>query len=485
MWGISYPGFYVARRHDRRAPGAEGRVAAGAGHRLLHGRRLVPQRRVHAGRTTSASTRASPRAARAAPPQAAARRSTTARRTATTSTCRWARSAERERAATAWRENPYWNDQPRRTRPTTTFWKARAHLAALQGHHAGGADRRRLVRRRGSRRAAAHATRRIEQTRARHDQPPRDGPVDARRLVARRRRHGRQRSTSAPRPSAFYREHIEFPFFTQHLKGRAGEPVPEATMFETGTNEWRTLDDVAAARPRTPQTLYLRRRRHARADRAGATAEALRRVRQRSEQAGAVRGPRRRSACTRDYMTEDQRFAAHAARRARLPDAAARRRPDHRRARSTSTLHVSTTGTDADFVVKLIDVYPERLPDARWSPQPEPANRVRMGGYQQLVRGEPFRGKFRNSFEKPEPFVPGQPATHRTSTLPDVAPHVPPRPPAHGAGAELVVPADRSQPADVHGHPEERGPRTSESPPSGSTAVKARASAITLPVERR
>jgi len=67
------------------------------------------------------------------------------------------------------------------------------------------------------------------------------------------------------------------------------------------------------------------------------------------------------------------------------------------------TLQVSTTGTDSDFVVKLIDVYPNDFPD----PNPNP-KRVRMGGYQQLVRGEPFRGKFRRSFEKPEPFTPGQ-----------------------------------------------------------------------------
>jgi hypothetical protein len=55
--------------------------------------------------------------------------------------------------------------------------------------------------------------------------------------------------------------------------------------------------------------------------------------------------------------------------------------------------------------VKLIDVYPADFPD----PDPNPRG-VRMGGYEQLVRGEPFRGKFRNSFEKPEPFQPGKPA---------------------------------------------------------------------------
>jgi putative CocE/NonD family hydrolase len=66
-------------------------------------------------------------------------------------------------------------------------------------------------------------------------------------------------------------------------------------------------------------------------------------------------------------------------------------------------LHISTTGTDSDWIVKLIDVYPDDYPD----PEPNPTG-VRMGGFQQLVRGDVMRGKFRNSYEKPEPFSPGQ-----------------------------------------------------------------------------
>jgi putative CocE/NonD family hydrolase len=77
-------------------------------------------------------------------------------------------------------------------------------------------------------------------------------------------------------------------------------------------------------------------------------------------------------------------------------------------------LHVATTGTDSDFVVKLIDVYPNDYP----SPDPNPKD-VKMGGYQQLVRAEPFRGKFRNSLAKPEPFTPGQPAKIDFS-MPDI-----------------------------------------------------------------
>ena len=74
-------------------------------------------------------------------------------------------------------------------------------------------------------------------------------------------------------------------------------------------------------------------------------------------------------------------------------------------------LFVATTGTDADWVVKLIDVHPDayRNPDFKeggslWERTPNP-----MGGYEQLVRGEVMRGKYRDSLEHPQPFVPGRP----------------------------------------------------------------------------
>ena len=78
-------------------------------------------------------------------------------------------------------------------------------------------------------------------------------------------------------------------------------------------------------------------------------------------------------------------------------------------------LMVSTTGTDADWVVKLIDVYPEDYDD-----QPEGNGTCKLGGYQMLIRAEVMRGKFRNSYEKPEPFTPGAP-TQVKYPLPDVA----------------------------------------------------------------
>ena len=101
--------------------------------------------------------------------------------------------------------------------------------------------------------------------------------------------------------------------------------------------------------------------------------------------------------------------------------------------------------------MKLIDVYPDDYPDSR------SANKrvlvgppCHMGGYQQLLRGEPLRGKFRNSWEKPEPLKPGK-TTEVDFTMPDF-PHVPARPPHHGADAELVVPAVRSESANFRGY---------------------------------
>jgi len=79
-----------------------------------------------------------------------------------------------------------------------------------------------------------------------------------------------------------------------------------------------------------------------------------------------------------------------------------------------TTLYVSTTGTDADWVVKVIDVYAGDASD----PEPNPAH-VRMGGYQELVRADVFRGKFRNGFENPEPFEPGK-ISKIQFTMPDI-----------------------------------------------------------------
>jgi putative CocE/NonD family hydrolase len=105
---------------------------------------------------------------------------------------------------------------------------------------------------------------------------------------------------------------------------------------------------------------------------------------------------------TREHMVDDQRFAS-----SRTDVLTYRTEPLETDVTAVGALRarlfVSTSGTDSDWVVKLVDVYPDDYPN----PDPNPAD-VTMGGYQQLVRGELFRGRFRRSFEKPEPFTPGK-----------------------------------------------------------------------------
>ncbi len=124
-----------------------------------------------------------------------------------------------------------------------------------------------------------------------------------------------------------------------------------------------------------------------------------------------------------EYMVSDQRFAA--SRPDVLVYVTAPLEENVTLAGPVSPrLFVSTTGTDSDWVVKLIDVYP---PDRSNPPPPKtdrpikdvPPPGVELAGYQQLVRGEPFRGKYRRSFETPEPFAPGK-VEAVNFTMPDV-----------------------------------------------------------------
>ncbi|WP_394823281.1 CocE/NonD family hydrolase [Pendulispora albinea] len=205
---------------------------------------------------------------------------------------------------------------------------------------------------------------------------------------------------------------IEFPFVQRYLKGAAIPPPPEAWVFETGTNEWHSYPSWPPAGVKPVFVSF-----HAGGKLAASAVGA------KEDEAGFdayVSDPhkpvpyRAKSgvAVDQDYMTDDQRFAA---RRTDVLtyDMATLENDVTIAGPIEASLWVSTTGTDADFVVKVIDVYPSEHPD----PVPNPAG-VHMGGYQQLVRAEIMRGKFRNSFEKPVPFEPGEPALVRF-TLPD------------------------------------------------------------------
>jgi putative CocE/NonD family hydrolase len=215
---------------------------------------------------------------------------------------------------------------------------------------------------------------------------------------------------------AYYREFIEFAFFQYHLKGKGDGKFPKAFLFETGRNIWRKFETWP---PKNAEKRALTLASNGQLTWNGSEPEAFdeyisdpnKPVPYLSYEALGMRG---------DYMTEDQRFAS------KRTDVLTYSTPELREDVTVlgpieAKLLVSTTGTDSDFVVKLIDVYPSTFPDAeRPKEGPVPANAVKMGGYQQLVRGEPFRGKFRKSFEKPVAFEPGKPDRIEFA-LPDVA----------------------------------------------------------------
>jgi putative CocE/NonD family hydrolase len=210
----------------------------------------------------------------------------------------------------------------------------------------------------------------------------------------------------------FYRKEIEFPFFKHFLKGMENLNLPEAYVFLTGRNEWRRENQWPPENA-VPRNLYFR---------AGwklswdpdleSSDDAF------DEYVSDPEKPvpyinKIVAGMAREYMVEDQRFAS------RRTDVLAYATDELKRDVTiagpiTSSLNVSTTGTDSDFVVKLIDVYPDDTRDN----EPNPEN-VRMGGFQQLVRGELFRGKFRNSFSNPAPFIPGE-ITKIEYQMPDI-----------------------------------------------------------------
>ena len=195
----------------------------------------------------------------------------------------------------------------------------------------------------------------------------------------------------------FFQE-LEKNFFDFYLKGSGNSKFPEASIFVTGSNEWRSFDSWPPKNSVNRKLYFLPK-----------YGLGFNPSSDKESYVEYVSDPMKPVPYTQDvhtertaeYMTDDQRFAS--------------RRPDVMVYQTeilteditftgplSADLFVSTTGTDADFVVKLIDVFP---PDTK-NPGDTDLD-LPLGGYQMLVRGEVFRGKYRNSFEKPEAFVPG------------------------------------------------------------------------------
>lgn len=211
--------------------------------------------------------------------------------------------------------------------------------------------------------------------------------------------------------STWYQANVEFPFFMHYLKDAKDAELPEATIFLTGSNEWKKFSAWPPQETES-QTLFLQANGKLSFKSPESSNSFDEYVSDPNNPVPYQQGIQEKR--TREYMIDDQRFAA------RRPDVKVYQ-TDELTEDLTLTgpllanLAVSTTGTDADYVVKLIDVYPE---DA--APSKVPAKNPIMGGYEMLIRGEVMRGKFRNSFEQPEAFVPGKVTTVKYA-LPDVA----------------------------------------------------------------
>lgn len=202
--------------------------------------------------------------------------------------------------------------------------------------------------------------------------------------------------------NVFFQREIQRKFFAHHLKGEGTPNLPEALVFDTGAKEWRRFD-AWPPREIPPVRLYFGENGKLSVNQPlkqeavfDYISDPAKPVPYTSQTEGLVFTPRL-------FMSDDQRDAG--------------RRPDVLTFETEplaedvlvggeimAKLKVAMTGTDADFIVKLIDVYPQDHEKYEHNPK-----NIVMGGYQHLVRSEVFRGRFRNSFEKPEPFTPDQP----------------------------------------------------------------------------
>jgi len=187
--------------------------------------------------------------------------------------------------------------------------------------------------------------------------------------------------------SAFFQKEMELPFFNHFLKDKGQQQLPEAYLFETGPNRWRKFD---AWPPRTleKKAFYLHPRSQLSVEiplDEGTTNDSFPSDPNRPVPYTNASG----TGMVKEYMAADQRFTS------RRPDVLVYQTGVLSRDLTfagplKAELFVSTTGTDSDWIVKLIDVHPN--------------------GQQILIRSEVLRGRFRNSYEKPDPFVPEQPS---------------------------------------------------------------------------
>jgi len=197
----------------------------------------------------------------------------------------------------------------------------------------------------------------------------------------------------------YFNDSIETKFFNYYLKGKGTDDLPEATIYETGTNRWKKYESWPPANAK-PKNLFIRENGGLSFNPPSPEGSFDEYTSDPTKPVPYTNGIY--SNRNNEYMVEDQRFTAQ--------------RPDVVEYQSDvltndllvtgrlkADLFIASSGTDADLVVKLIDVLPEDEPGSTNNAKNQP-----MAGFQRLVRAEVFRCKFRNGYERPEALVPGQ-----------------------------------------------------------------------------
>lgn len=238
----------------------------------------------------------------------------------------------------------------------------------------------------------------------------------------------------------YYVENIEYPFFAYYLEGKGEKPSVEARVFDSGSREWVEYSEGwPMVKASATTAFYLHADGTVNQMKPDGTVNQAKPgvVSYLSDPAHPVpyRAIPERSV-SKDYMIDDQRFAAQ------RPDVVCftsevLTEPMTLRGEVEIELYVDITTTDADFIVKVIDVFPDdfswfselKLPyrygrnsddDSAEAKLAKQVPNTLMAGYQFLVRGDVMRGKFRESFSDPKPFVPGE-TTKVSFTVPDVS----------------------------------------------------------------
>ena len=199
-----------------------------------------------------------------------------------------------------------------------------------------------------------------------------------------------------------YRREILAPFLAFHLKGKGTLDLPEALTFRTGTNEWVRHDEWPPKQNVSARRLYFREGHRLSFDPPPSSGEKEVFDSYVSDPANPVPYRPRPIDVASGWTTwqvQDQRFVDH------RPDVLTWATDTLKEdvtvsGKVTAHLFASTTGSDSDWIVKFIDVYPEKR-DAN------PPADAKMGGYELMIAGDVMRGRYRNSLEKPEPLTPG------------------------------------------------------------------------------